>query len=117
MGGGRGSTASQRTNGELAPDDAAGKVPVPLGRDASGRPRGLGFNASSEAFCGALAKRLGPVAAAQACREHSLRVPTERGSLSSCLLQINFESHLLSGASSYCRRLQWTSASATNCRV
>eukprot|EP00440_Ansanella_granifera_P059468 gb/GFBE01064456.1/.p1 GENE.gb/GFBE01064456.1/~~gb/GFBE01064456.1/.p1 ORF type:complete len:126 (+),score=9.54 gb/GFBE01064456.1/:1-378(+) len=31
--GGRGSTASQRTDGELAPENAAGKVPVPMGRE------------------------------------------------------------------------------------
>ncbi|CAE8644794.1 unnamed protein product [Polarella glacialis] len=30
---GRGSTASQRTDGELAPIHAAGKVPVPCGRE------------------------------------------------------------------------------------
>ena len=31
--GGRGSTASQRAHGELAPNYAAGKVPVPWGRE------------------------------------------------------------------------------------
>jgi len=31
--GSRGSTGSQRSYGELAPTHAAGKVPVPLGRD------------------------------------------------------------------------------------
>ena len=31
--GGRGSTASQRTDGETTPNDAAGKVPVPWGRE------------------------------------------------------------------------------------
>ena len=31
--GGRGSTATQPTHRELAPEHAAGKVPVPLGRE------------------------------------------------------------------------------------
>ena len=39
--GGRGSTASQRANGELAPGDAARKVPVPWCRECEWETAGL----------------------------------------------------------------------------
>ncbi|CAE8583606.1 unnamed protein product [Polarella glacialis] len=83
---GRGSTASQRTEGELAPIHAAGKVPVPWAESVSGRPLGPSHGAGGEALSGATVPGLGLVAAAQACRERSMRSPTERGSLSPCPL-------------------------------
>ncbi|CAE8617423.1 unnamed protein product [Polarella glacialis] len=63
-----------------------GKSPCLGAESVSGRPLGPSHGAGGEALSGATVPDLGPVAAAQACRERSMRSPTERGSLSPCLL-------------------------------
>ena len=69
--GGRGSTAAQPTNRELAPDHAAGKVPVPWGRKCQWETTRPAPKACSEASCGAVLSWSWPLATAQSCREHS----------------------------------------------
>ena len=88
MQGGKGSTASRRTYRELAPSHAAGKVPVLGAESAGGEPQGSKLVADGEAFGGAC-NEVGPLAAAQPCRECPVvRALTQRGSLSLCLLPI-----------------------------
>ncbi|CAJ1353496.1 unnamed protein product [Effrenium voratum] len=48
--GGRGSMATQRTDKELAPDKAAGKVLVPLGRECHWETSRPGFRSLQRSF-------------------------------------------------------------------
>ncbi|CAE8583938.1 unnamed protein product [Polarella glacialis] len=75
-----------------------GKSPCLGAESVSGRPLGPSHGAGGEALSGATVPGLGPVAAAQACRERSMRSPTERGSLSPCPLFLwhsSFHNHCL----------------------
>ena len=68
--GGRGSTATQPTHRELAPEHAAGKVPVPLGRECQWETTGQRLKRAVK-LCVELFARELALAAAQSCREHS----------------------------------------------
>ena len=68
---GRRSTATQWTHKEFAPKNAAGKVPVPWGREChweTRRPKP--WNRQRCATCGVVVLGVWPFATAQLCREH-----------------------------------------------
>ena len=80
--GGRRSMAAQRTHRELAPSYAAGKVPVPSGREChweTRRPLPCSLQRSSR---GVVVAGFGPLQ--QQSHAMSVCTPTERGSLSPC---------------------------------
>ena len=83
--GGRGSTATQPTHRELAPEHAAGKVPVPLGRECQWETTGQRLKLAVKLCVELFARELATCSSTVMPRALA-RVPTERGSFSPCLL-------------------------------
>ncbi len=74
---------SEHTGSSL-PKMLRGKSPCLGAESATGRPQGPNPGTDSDATCGVVVLGLWPFATAKLCREHLQKMPTERGSLSSC---------------------------------
>ncbi|CAJ1353494.1 unnamed protein product [Effrenium voratum] len=84
--GGRGSMATQGTDRELAPDKAAGKVLVPLGRECHWETSRPGFRSLQRSFFAEVWFLSTGHLQQQSYAMSVSPTPTERGSLSSCPL-------------------------------
>ena len=93
--GGRGSTASQFTHGEVTPTIAAWKVPVPLGRECQQETARCQVCRQQRCLRRSFSGKLISFAAAQPFREKSLKQPNALSmnslqmNLRDCLIQIN----------------------------